>query len=79
MLKKHFKYIAAILAASFVFSGCAYDISKTLPSEATAVEALATQETTTTPEETTTTKKITVKTTTTTTTTETETEPSEET
>lgn len=53
MLKKQLKYIAAITAVSFVFSGCAYDISKTLPPPATAVEALATQETTTTPEETT--------------------------
>lgn len=68
MLKKQFKYIAAIMAAALVLSGCSYDISKTLPSQATAVEALATQETTTTPEETTTTttsKKITVTTTTT--------------
>ena len=55
MLKKQFKYIAAIMAAALVLSGCAYDISKTLPTQATAVEALATQETTTVPEETTTT------------------------
>lgn len=55
MPKKQLKYIAAITAASFVFSGCSYDISKTLPPPATAVEVIATQDTTTPAEQTTTT------------------------
>ena len=79
MLKKQLKYIAAFTAVSFVFSGCAYDISKTLPPPATAVEALATQETTTTAEKTTVTSTTTTTTTPAVTVTTTEPETTEET
>ncbi|MBO6232408.1 MAG: SGNH/GDSL hydrolase family protein [Ruminiclostridium sp.] len=51
-------------AAVLLLSGCAHDISKTVPTEESAVEVLATQETTTTSVTTTTTEKITVITTT---------------
>jgi len=66
MKKRNIITLAA--AAVLAVSGCATDISKTLPPETEAVEVLATQTTTTTPEETTT-PKPTVTTTVTTTTT----------
>lgn len=76
MKKRNITALAA--AAVFAVSGCATDISKTLPPDTEAVEVLATQVTTTTPEETTTPKPTTT-TTTTTTPFETTTEPESET